>query len=350
MMNHQSKKIDRVITRITSIITIIVIISLSAWGISSYVHLQAYEETNDAQIEMYINPITAKVGGYITAIRFRENQEVHKGDTLIIIDNSDYVVQKQEADASVENARAQIGILNSNITTARMAITVNESQESAAKARLWKAQQEYQRYKNLYGEESATKQQLEYMESALQVAQADYDASIQSRRLSLSKVADIKTQQIAALTEIDRRKAISRKNGLTISYTVIVAPYSGKMGRRTIQPGQLIQAGQPLAFIVDEEAGKWVIANFKEMQVGQMQTGQEVTITVDAFPGSTFHGKIESLSAATGSRFSVLPPDNATGNFVKIAQRIPVRIRLTDREADLARLYAGMNANVSIKK
>ena len=140
------------------------------------------------------------------------------------------------------------------------------------------------------------------------------------------------------------------RNKLDVSYTIITAPYDGKMGRRTIQAGQLIQVGQTLAYIVDIEAGKWVIANFKETQVGKMRVGEAVEVKADAFPGKTFHGTIESLSPATGSRFSLLPPDNSTGNFVKTVQRIPVRIRLTDNKNTIDPLRAGMNANVVVRK
>jgi membrane fusion protein (multidrug efflux system) len=309
-----------------------------------------FEDTNDAQVDEYINPVVAKVTGYIQEIRYEENQAVKKGDTLVIIDNSEYAAQQQEAAASLLNAKAQQTIVASNVNTSAQTAKVYQSQIAAAKAKLVHQEQEYDRYKKLFDEESATKQQLERVEAALAVARSDYNAAVDAYQASLAKINDAKVQQSALEAEIKRRAAVVTKNDLNVSYTIITAPYDGKMGRRTIQPGQLVQAGQVMAYLVDWEAGKWVVANFKETQIRHMHVGETASIIVDAFPGKKLKGKIESLSGATGSRFSLLPPDNATGNFVKIAQRIPVRIRLEGSPAELRDLSAGMNVNVSVAK
>ena len=150
--------------------------------------------------------------------------------------------------------------------------------------------------------------------------------------------------------EIKRREALVSRSSLDLDYTVIRAPYDGKMGRRTVQEGQSIQAGQTLAFIVDKTSGKWVVANFKETQLKDMQEGDLAEVSADAYPGKKFQGKIVSISGATGSSFSLLPPDNSSGNFVKIVQRVPVRIRLTQQNSEIDPLRAGMNVNVSIAK
>jgi membrane fusion protein (multidrug efflux system) len=241
-------------------------------------------------------------------------------------------------------------VINSNINTSGQAANVYQSQIAAAKAKLVNQEQEYDRYKKLYDVESATKQQLDRVQAALEVARSDYKTAVNAYNASLSRVEDAKVQLQALQAEIKRREAVVTRNELTVSYTVILAPYDGKMGRRTIQPKQLVQAGQTLAFIVDHEAGKWVVANYKETQIRHMKVGEKASIVIDAFPGKKYTGVIESLSAATGSRFSLLPPDNATGNFVKIAQRIPVRIRLEGRPEELQDLSAGMSAVVSVKK
>lgn len=348
--NTTTNKTDRLISRITTIIAAIVVVCLGIWGINTLLQHMKFEETNDAQIDEYINPVVAKVTGYIEEIRYEENQEVKKGDTLIIIDNSEYAAQQQEAEASLLNARAQVTVLESNVTTSAQTARVYESQIAAAKAKLVNQEQEYDRYKKLYDVESATKQQLEKVEAALAVARSDYKTAQDAYQASLAKINEAKVQQSALNAEIKRREAVVTKNDLNVSYTIITAPYNGKMGRRTIQPKQLVQAGQVLAYIVDWEAGKWVVANFKETQIRHMNIGETASIVVDAFPGKKLTGKIESLSAATGSRFSLLPPDNATGNFVKIAQRIPVRIRLNGTPEELKQLSAGMNVNVSVAK
>lgn len=348
--NATTNRTDRLISRITTIIASIVVVFLAIWGIKTLLHQWKFEETNDAQIDEYINPVVAKVTGYVEEIRYEENQVVKKGDTLIIIDNSEYAAQQQEAEASLLNAKAEVAILESNVSTTAQSSKVYQSQIAAAKAKLTHQEQEYDRYKKLYDVESATKQQLERVEAALAVARSDYNTALDAYQVSLAKINDAKVQQSALEAEIKRRAAVVTKNDLNVSYTIITAPYNGKMGRRTIQPKQLVSAGQVLAYIVDWEAGKWVVANFKETQIRHMVVGETANIIVDAYPGKKLTGKIESLSGATGSRFSLLPPDNATGNFVKIAQRIPVRIRLDGSPDDLKLLSAGMNVNVSIAK
>lgn len=348
--NTKTNRTDRVISRITTIIASVVVVCLAIWGISTLLHQWKFEETNDAQVDEYINPVVAKVTGYVEEIRYEENQEVKKGDTLIIIDNREYAAQQQEAEASLLNAKAQVAILESNVSTTAQSSKVYQSQIAAAKAKLTHQEQEYDRYKKLFDVESATKQQLERVEAALAVARSDYNTALDAYQVSLARISDAKVQQNALEAEIKRRAAVVTNNDLNVSYTIITAPYNGKMGRRTIQPKQLVQAGQVMAYIVDWEAGKWVVANFKETQIRHMAVGETAQIVVDAFPGKKLTGKIESLSGATGSRFSLLPPDNATGNFVKIAQRIPVRIRLNGTPEELKLLSAGMNVNVSIVK
>lgn len=351
-MNKQDNytKSDQLITRITAWISGFIAIGLLVWGALTIFHLYEYEETNDAQIEEYINPVTSRVSGYIREIKYEENQDVKKGDTLLVIDNSEYELQQQEAEASLANAKAQIQVMESNVQTASKIAQVNNSQIAAAKAKLVRQQQEYDRYKKLYDVESATGQQLENVKTALDVAESDYQTVINNYQASLSKINDSRSQISPALSEIKRRELVVRRNKLDVSYTIIKAPYDGKMGRRTIQPGQQIQVGQTLAFIVDHVSGKWVIANFKETQLHNMHIGETVEIVTDAYPDKTFSGKILSLSPATGARFSLLPPDNSTGNFVKIVQRIPVRIKLTDSDAAISLLSAGMNASVIVRK
>lgn len=341
---------DQLITKITAWIAGVIAIALAIWGIITLVQLYSYEETNDAQVEEYINPVTSRVVGFIRAIKYEENQTVKKGDTLLIIDSSEYQLQQEEAEAGLSNAEAQISVLQSNVETTSKLSQASKSMIASAKARMIKQQQDYDRYAKLYSVESATKQQLENSKAALDVASSDYRSAMENYQASLSKINDIKAQKGVYDSEIKRRQALLNRNKLDVGYTVIRAPYNGKMGRRTIQEGQLIQAGQTLAYIVDQDAGKWVIANFKETQIAHMHINGAAEITADAFPGKKFKGKIVSLSPATGARFSLLPPDNSTGNFVKIVQRIPVKIQLTDSADVLDQLRAGMNANVSIKK
>lgn len=349
-MNIATKinKTDRLITRVSGVVALIVILILTVWGVRFLFDSYNNEETDDAQVQEYINPVTSRVGGYITRICYDENQDVKKGDTLLLIDNSEYSIHQQEAAAALENARAGLTVLASNAQTLTKSAAVIKAAIAGAKARLINKQQEYDRYLKLFNVESATRQQLENVEAALAIARSDYEASQQNYASALSRINDISVQRAVSLTEIKRRQALLDRAGLDLRYTVITAPYDGKMGRRTVQEGQSIQAGQTLAFMVDRTSGKWVVANFKETQLRNVKEGDEVMIYADAYPGETFRGKVVSISGATGSSFSLLPPDNSSGNFVKIVQRVPVRIRLTQAQSVIASLRAGMNVNVSI--
>lgn len=349
-MNTKQNKIDKIVVTSTKWVAIVVLCALGVWGISLLLAMFKYEQTNDAQVEAYVNPINTKVGGYIKKICFIENQQVNKGDTLLIIDNSEYRVQQGEAGAALENAKSQTGILEANISTLKSNAAIGLSQIDAARAKMNRQQQEFNRYQNLLKEESTTQQHFDNVKTALEISVSEYQAAVNSYKASLSKINDVKAQKASALAEIKRREYVLNKNELELGYTVIIAPYKGKVGKKVIQEGQLVQPGQVMTFIINEEGGKWIVANFKETQIGQFKIGQEAVVTVDAFPGTEFKGEIESVSPATGSRYSLLPPDNSTGNFVKIIQRIPIHIKLTDEGSKIAMLSAGMNANVSIKK
>lgn len=349
-MNKQLTATDRFIIYTTRAFALLLATGLCCWGVWYCLRLVRYEETNDAQVEAYINPVSARVSGYIHEIRFEENQSVKAGDTLVVIDNRDYLAQAAEAEAALENARAQTTLLESRISTLKNEAAVSAARIDAAKARMQHQQQEYKRFANLLAEESTTPQRFDNVKAALDIATSEYQAALRDHSSAEARITEASHQSAAVTAEIKRRQAVAEQHQLSVGYTVIRAPYNGRVGRKNIQVGQLIQAGQPLTFISNDETPKWVVANFKETQVQQFRAGQPVSITVDAFPGETFRGEIASFSPATGSRYSLLPPDNATGNFVKIIQRIPVRIRLVESPTVLARLVAGMNANVSVSK
>jgi membrane fusion protein (multidrug efflux system) len=341
---------DVIITRLTTWIAGLLLLALLVWGGIAGWRILRYEETDDAQVEEYINPINSKVGGFIRRIKYEENQPVKSGDTLVVIDDRDYQLPVAEAEAALANAQAQLQALGSNVQTSERSSAVSQAQIGAARARLAEQQKEYVRYQKLLADEAVTRQQFERIETALAVARSDYQALQGGYATSLSRVSETESQRPVLLAEIKRHFAALDRARLDLSYTTVTAPYAGKMGRKTIQEGQLIQPGQPLAYIVNQQAGKWITANFKETQLRNMHVGQPVRITTDAYPGQQFQGQIESLSPATGARFSLLPPDNATGNFIKVTQRIPVRIRLTDAPEKTAQLAAGMNATVLVQK
>jgi len=341
---------DRLITKVTGWIAGIIVIALAIWGIFTLWGYYTYEQTNDAQVEEYVNPVISRAGGFIVSVRFEENQHVKKGDTLLIIDNREYILQQEQTQASIQKAEAQLQVLESNIHTLEKTAASSKAQITATKAKVWKQQLDYDRYRQLYNEESATKQQLENMQATLDVNTSDYQSAQDNYDAASSRIGDIKAEKAVVLAEITRLKALLDRHKLDVSYTVITASYDGRMGRRTVEVGQMIDAGETLAFIVNNETDKWVVANYKETQVAHMHIGDSVKVIADAYPGQEFKGTIISLSPATGSSFSLLPPDNSTGNYVKIVQRIPVRIRVDGNRKETEVLKVGMNVNVYVPK
>lgn len=303
------------------------------------------EETNDAQIDQYITPIATRISGYITEVRFEENQFVKKGDTLLLIDDREYKANLGIAEADVHNATQNSSLAQHNVATVQSDIAVQKSQLQAAKSSLWQTQQEYKRFQALFDEEAATAQQLELMQHHYESALAHYQEISHSVKSTVLSTAEAVSKVPLTESTIEGKKASAAKAALYLSYTVIIAPYDGWIGKRIIQPGQLIKEGQTLCSIVSKE--KWVTANFKETQIRQIKLGQEVSFEADAGDGTEFKGVVASFSPASGSRFSLLPPDNATGNFVKIEQRIPIRIQLTDTEEKTKFLRAGMSVTVT---
>jgi len=268
----------------------------------------------------------------------------------IQIEPDEYDLKKKAALAELSAARAKLNILSASEETQVKSIEVIKARMSGFRAKLDQQQREYERYKKLLAEESTTRQKFENVNTALLINKSDYAESEASISVAESKLSDIKAERSAIYAEIKIKEALLERQDLDITYTVITAPFDGQLGRKTIQEGQLIQPGQTLTFLTNQTEDKWVVANFKETQIGDFKTGQKVTVEVDAFPGQKFSGLIESLSSTTGSRYSLLPPDNATGNFVKVIQRIPVRIKLTETKDRLSKLSAGMNANVYVLK
>jgi membrane fusion protein (multidrug efflux system) len=342
-IKNETKR-NRTFHVLITVIACILVASGIILGIWFYVFNSNHEETNDAQVEQYVTPIMSRITGYVKEVRFDENQFVHKGDTLVVIDNREYKSKLNVALADVQSAKQSSVVAERNVATTASTTTIGESQLAAAKTNLWKTKLEYERYQALVKDEAATSQQLEKVRADYESAQAHFQEMrdrIQSSNLSTSQAqANVPTMQ----TNIASKQAVADNAALFLSYTIITAPYDGWVGKRTLQPGQMVKEGQSLVSIVSKE--KWITANFKETQLQYLTVGQEVRIKADALSGKEFTGIITSLSPASGARFSLLPPDNATGNFVKIEQRIPVRIQMkeTNKQADFLR--AGMNITV----
>ena len=332
---------------LVTVLASLVVLAGIVMGIWLLIFFREYEETNDAQVEQYVTPVISRITGYLQEVRFTENQFVHKGDTLIIIDCREYKAHLEMALAELDAARNVEKALGNNVAVVHSGVAIHQSQVAAAQVQLWKAEQEYKRYAALEKEDAATKQQTEQMKATFVSASAKLEEIHRTITSSELSTEEATSKLPAAKSTVSRQQAAVDNAALYLTYAVITAPYNGYVGRKTIQPGQMVKEGQTLISVVSHE--KWITANFKETQVGNITVGKPVTFTADATGGRVYHGVIESFSPASGARFSMLPPDNATGNFIKIEQRIPVHIRLTDDTAVTDFLRAGMNVTVTAR-
>ncbi|MDO6434344.1 HlyD family secretion protein [Flavitalea sp. BT771] len=329
------------------IILALVLVGALIFSAKEYFYFQSHEETDNAQIDADISPVVARVGGYVKEIRFADNQFVKAGDTLVVLDDRDYQVRLQQAQAALTATRQTVDVSETQVSEARTGIATAQANVQAAKVRVWKANEDFNRYQNLYNDHAITKAQFDdakaekdAAEAALNVAQTQ--VPVQARRVSTNR-----SQVGAAASVIASRQADIDFAKLQLSYTVIVAPTSGVVSKRNIQLGQLVQAGQSLFAIVDDK-GIYVTANFKETQLEHLKIGEKVDIHPDAYSDKTIQGSVESFAGATGAKFSLLPPDNATGNFVKVVQRVPVRIKLETDTVTKSLLRAGMSVKVVV--
>lgn len=343
------KRIRRRNIIMNTICTLLVIAGI-LWIVGLFWRYVNYETTNDAVIDQYISPVSIRVSGYVKEVRFTEHQPVRAGDTLLILDDSEYRIRLKDAVAALMDARGARGVLGTGIETSMVNVSVQDANIVETKARLWQLEQDYKRYANLLAEESVTQQQYEQVNANYEAMKARYEALIRQKSLAESQSSEISGKTTGADALIMRREADLEMAQLNLSYTVVTAPYDGYTGRRTLEVGQLVQAGQTLTYMVRGN-DKWVTANYKETQIRNVFIGQMVRIRVDAFPMRTFHGTIKAISEATGSKYSLVPTDNSAGNFVKIQQRIPVRIEFDDAsDEDMTLLRAGMMVQVEADK
>jgi membrane fusion protein (multidrug efflux system) len=329
------------------VILALVLVGGGVFAIKEYSYYKVHETTDDAQVDADISPVVARVGGYVKEIRFVDNQHVRAGDTLVILDDRDFQVRLKQAEAALSSARQTVDVSQFQVSEARTGVATAQANVDAAKVRVWKANEDFQRYQNLYNDHAITKAQFDEAKAEKETADAALVVAQSQVPTQHSRVSTNERQVGATASNLASRQADIDYARLQLSYTVITAPASGIVSKRNIQIGQLVQAGQSLFAIVNLQS-MYVTANFKETQLEKLRMGQKVDITADAFSDSAFAGSVESFSGATGAKFSLLPPDNATGNFVKVVQRVPVRIRIEPDSALLKRLRPGMSVNVVV--
>lgn len=331
----------------------VVVVALLVCGIiyvvSKFVHLGRVEFTDNAYVHQHITPINCRVQGFIREIRFDEYTPVRKGDTLVLIEDTEFRLRVAQAEAALLNAFAGQRASATTVETMQNNIGVNDAAIAECRAQLDNARREDERYERLLSRHSVTRQQYENVHTAYLAAQARYDQLTRSRQstaLGKNEQSHRLEQNDAGIKVAQAALELARLN---LSYTVILAPCDGVLGRKDINIGQLAQPGQTLVDIVDS-GEKWIVANYRETQLSHIKEGDAVDIRVDALPGAKLTGRVQSISDATGAAVSMLPTDNATGNFVKVEQRIPVRIVIDDMDSDAwRRLRAGMSVECEVK-
>lgn len=305
-------------------------------------------ETDDAQVEGNIVPVLARVGGYIATIRVEDNEEVRAGQLLAEIDSTDLALKVEQATIAWQAARSAEGVARSTVDERRVAVALARTAVTSTQSTLWKSQHEFDRYNELYRQQLATPQKLDEVKSALEIAKAQYNMAAEKVRAAEAQLTTAENQRMVAEATTRLRQEEIDMARLQRSYTKIYAPVAGVVSHKSVQAGQLVQPGQPLLSLV--EKGKlWVTAHYKETQLEGLDVNNPVVIKVDAYPDIDFTGKVESVGGATGAKFSLIPPDNATGNFVKVVQRISIRIAF-DAVPELRLLKPGMSVQSIVGK
>lgn len=351
------KKQRRLVILIASVAIIGTFIAIS-W-LSSLGH----EHTDNAQIDAIITPVRSIVPGFVTDIRFTDNQQVKKGDTLVLIDRVDYIARVAQAEAALESAKAQLDLSKSGETTASLNANASVLNSQAAKeniataqARLGKAEKEMARIEKMLKDGATTQQQYESVKAEYETARAQsemlkkqYEASSAQATGAQSQAEGQKSQIALSTALVKQREAELILAKTQLNNTAIVAPFDGIISKKSVEVGQYMQMGSPLCSAVDFR-NLYVTANFKETQIESMKPGQEVDLKVDAFPKAKLKGKLQSFGGATGAKFSLLPPDNASGNFVKITQRVPVKISITEFPQEMTGLIIpGLSVVADVK-
>jgi len=345
MSNNQKKSKGKKI--IFPILLGLVLVVALIITLKEYFYSQSHEETDNAQVDADISPVISRVQGYVKEIRFKDNQVVKAGDTLVILDDRDYKIKLQQAEAALASVKQSVNVARYAVAETKSNIATAQANVQAAKVKVWKATEDYNRYKNLYDDHAITKAQYDAMKAEKESAEAALLAAQTQVPVINKRIGTNEQQTEAYATNIAPKQSDVDYAKLQLSYTVITAPADGIASKRNIQLGQLVQAGQSLLSVVNDN-GLYITANFKETQMEHLKVGEKVDIKVDAYKHEPAQGMVESVAGATGAKFSLLPPDNAAGNFVKVVQRVPVRIKLDASPEFISKLRPGMSVKVVV--
>ena len=349
-------------TYLPRIIIALVLLVGGYFGYQAYHHSQLYESTDNAQIEGNSAPVLARVAGYVQSVSVDDYATVKRGQPLVTIDPQEYDVALAQAEADYQQTVADLATARADLQNAQAQARnvaqnarVAQSTAQVQAARRDKARQDLQRDQNLYKEQSLTRKQLEDTQNNVEVQGRQYDANVEQITLARTSQgvaqagiarAQANIQKIQAVLKVKQAAIDNAK--LRQGYARLTAPIAGKIGRKNVVVGQYVQPGQNL-FTIVADSTFWIVANFKETQLEKMKIGQEVDVKLDAYPNLDIKGRVASLSEATGARFALLPPDNASGNFVKVTQRVPVKIEILNPQNYKDQLRAGLSVETEVR-
>lgn len=316
--------------------------------ICQLMHFGSGEFTDNARVRQNVVPQSCRVQGFIREVRFTDFQQVKKGDTLAIIEDAEFHLRLAQAESDLLRAEQGSKGTASSIVTTKTSMTVTDAGIESARAQMENAMREDNRFKNLLSQDAVTPQQYDKVHTAYLSAKAAYDQAVRSRQMQSAVVAEQGHHLSASEQSIELARRAVDLARLNLSYCYIIATCDGTVGSKDIHVGQLVNPGQTLVSIVEKDE-RWIEANYKESQLPHIKVGDKAEITVDAVPGVKYTGTVERISDATGSAFSLIPIDNATGNFVKVEQRVTVRIKL-DSSSDVDKLKGGYNVECIVKE
>jgi membrane fusion protein (multidrug efflux system) len=330
------------------IIAILFVVAGVIWMASVFFDFGSGTQTNNAQVNADIASVNARVSAYIKEVRFDEYEFVKAGDTLVILDDTEFRIKVAQAEADLEIAKANLETAQQAVVISRSSLASTEARKKGNTASLDKAEKNYKRFESMFRDSAVTTNQFDQVTAQLRSEQAYLEAMESDVVTGKSLTTQNELNVEAARATVRRKEADLANAKLQLSYTTILAPDDGVAGERSIHTGEMVNVNQVIVEIVLQRK-KWVTANFKETQLADLKPGQPVEIKVDGLGGKIFEGKVSHFSPATGAKFSMVAPDNSTGNFVKITQRIPVRIEFTDAPEALKEIIPGMNVTVEVK-
>ena len=318
----------------------LVVLGLIVGGTLYWLQARHFETTDDAEIDAYSTQVAPRVAGQVTKLLFADNQHVDAGQTLLVIDPSDYEARLDQARAQQASAEASVQQAEAQVVVQQASLDQDTANVRVSDADLLQAKQDYDRFRTI-NPGAVTRQQVDASTATFHSAQARLEATRQTVEGAQAGVHAAQAQVLAAQASLKQAAASLRTAALQLSYCTIIAPVSGMVTHRGISAGNYVSAGQPLFALVQDD--RWVTANFKETQLADIRPGQDVDLAIDAVPSLTFHGRVDSFQGGTGTAFSTLPAENATGNYVKIVQRVPVKIVFDDARVKDYPLAPGMS-------